>query len=99
MTSHVIEIAEIRVTDPEGFEDGVAKARPWFLAADGCLGLALHRVIETPDTYRLVVKWRSVEDHMVTFRGSESFQRWRAAVSPYFAAPPMVTHSQAVDLG
>lgn len=99
MTPHVVEIAEITVTDPKAFEAGVAYARPLFLAAEGCLGLALHRVIEAPDTYRLIVKWRSVEDHMVTFRGSESFQKWRAAVAPYFAAPPLVTHSQAVDLG
>lgn len=99
MTDHVVEIAEITVTDPAGFEAGVIKARPHFLAAAGCLGLALHRVIETPDTYRLVVKWRMVEDHMVTFRASEGFQAWRAAVSPFFASPPVVTHSRAVDLG
>lgn len=95
----VVEVAEITVTDPAAFEAGVAKARPHFLAAEGCLGLALHRVIETPDTYRLLVKWRSVEDHMVTFRASEGFQAWRAAVSPFFAKAPIVTHSSAVDLG
>lgn len=99
MTAHVVEVAEIKVTDPAGFEAGVARARPWFLAADGCLGMTLHRVIEAPDTYRLVVKWRSVEDHMVSFRASDGFRHWRAAVSPYFAAPPRVTHSRAVDLG
>lgn len=99
MTDHIIEIAEITVTDPAGFEAGVAKARPYFLSAQGCLGLALHRVIETPDTYRLVVKWRTVDDHMVSFRQSDGFQRWRAAVSPYFAKPPVVTHSRAVNLG
>lgn len=98
MTHHVIEIAEIKVTDPAGFEAGVALARPHFLTAEGCLGLDLHRVIETPDIYRLVVKWRTVEDHMVTFRASAGFQAWRAAVSPYFAAPPVVTHSRSVEL-
>jgi len=99
MTDHIVEIAEITVTDPAAFEAGVAKARPWFLAAEGCLGLALHRVIEAPDTYRLVVKWRTVEDHMVTFRQSDGFQQWRGAVSAYFAKPPVVTHSRAIDLG
>lgn len=99
MTAYVVEVAEITVTDPVGFELGVTKARPHFLAAEGCLGLALHRVIEAPDTYRLLVKWRTVEDHMVTFRASEGFQNWRAAVSRYFAAPPVVTHSRVVDLG
>jgi quinol monooxygenase YgiN len=45
-----------------------------------------------------VVKWRSVEDHMVTFRQSESFQAWRALAGPFFASPPKVTHSREVTL-
>lgn len=96
--SAVVEVAEIKVTDPAGFEAAVAAARPHFLAAEGCLDLALHRVIETPDTYRLLVKWRSAEDHMVTFRASEGFQKWRTLASPHFAAPPTVTHSAAVAI-
>ena len=93
-----IEVAEITVTDPAGFEAAVAKARPYFLAAEGCHGLALHRVVETPEVYRLVVTWGTVEDHMVTFRASEGFQAWRTLASPFFAAPPKVTHSRAVAL-
>ena len=96
--SHVVEVAEIKVTDPFGFEAAVSAARPYFLAAEGCLDLALHRVVEAPDTYRLLVKWRRVEDHMITFRGSDGFQKWRALAAPYFAAPPTVTHSAAVML-
>jgi quinol monooxygenase YgiN len=96
--SPVVEVAEIKVTDPAGSEAAVAAARPHFLAAEGCLGLALHRVVEAPETYRLLVKWRSIEDHMVTFRASEGFRKWRALASPYFAGPPVVTHSTAVPL-
>jgi quinol monooxygenase YgiN len=94
-----LEIAEITVTDPAGFEAAVAQAKPHFLGADGCRGLTLHRVVETPEVYRLVVKWRAVEDHMVTFRQSEGFQAWRALAAPYFASPPKVTHSSEVALG
>lgn len=93
-----LEIAEITVTEPAGFEAAVARAKPHFLAADGCLGLTLHRVVETPEVYRLVAKWRAVEDHMVTFRGSEGFQTWRALAAPFFASPPKVTHSSEVAL-
>lgn len=93
-----LEIAEITVTDPAGFEAAVAQAKPHFLAARGCHGLSLHRVVETPDIYRLVVEWETVEDHTVTFRGSEGFQQWRALASPFFAEPPRVTHSAKVAL-
>lgn len=96
--SPVVEVVEIKVNDPAGFEVAVVAARPFFLAADGCVDLALHRVVAMPDTYRLLVKWRSVEDHMVTFRASEGFQKWPAFASPYFATPPMVTHPTAIRL-
>lgn len=96
--SPVVEAAEIKVNDPAGFEAAVAAARPWFLAAEGCLDLALHRVVETPDTYRLLVKWRRIEDHVVAFRVSEGFQKWRALTSPYFVARPVVSHSAVICL-
>lgn len=99
MPTHVIEIAEITVTDPAAFENAVAAARPHFLAAEGCLGLELHRIIETPQVYRLMVTWRRLEDHTVTFRQSEGFQNWRGLASAFFASPPEVTHSAPVDLG
>lgn len=95
----VLEIAEITVTDPAGFEKAVAQARPHFMGAKGCHALELHRVIETPDVYRLVVTWETVDHHMVTFRNSDAFQNWRALASPFFAGPPSVTHSAKVDLG
>lgn len=91
-----VEIAEITVTDPAGFEAAVAEARPFFLRAKGCHGLALHRVVEAPDVYRLVVKWETVEDHTVAFRNSDDFQEWRRLASPFFAGLPAVTHSRNV---
>lgn len=91
-----LEIAEITVTDPARFEAAVAAARPCFLRAKGCHGLQLHRLVETPEVYRLVVTWETVEDHTVTFRNSGDFQEWRRLAAPFFAAPPKVTHSRAV---
>lgn len=34
MTAHVVEVAEITVTDPARLEAGVAKAQPHFLAVE-----------------------------------------------------------------
>jgi heme-degrading monooxygenase HmoA len=94
----ILETAEISVTDAQGFEAAVREAKPLFLASPGCEGLSLHRVIEDPQRYRLLVRWATLEDHTVAFRGSEAFTRWRALVSPFFAAPPVVTHSADVAL-
>lgn len=94
----ILEVAEITVkpgTEP-AFEEGVGRAAPLFLRAKGCHGLSLHRVIETPAVYRLVVKWETVDNHMVDFRNSNDFQEWRALVGAYFDGAPRVTHSECI---
>ena len=94
----ILETAEITVAPGReaAFEAAVAEATPLFLAAQGCRGLRLHRVIEMPGLYRLFVDWATLEDHTVHFRGSDAFARWRALASPHFAATPQVTHSEEV---
>lgn len=95
-----VEVAEITVGEGQAsdFERGVSQAKPLFLRAKGCHGVALHRVVEMPNVYRLLVKWETIENHMVDFRNSEDFQEWRRLVGPYFEKPPGVTHSTGVDI-
>jgi len=90
----VHEIAEIEVKPglEAEFEAGVAKAAPLFKRAKGCNGVELHRSIEKPSRYRLVVQWETVENHTVDFRGSSDFQEWRKLVGHCFASPPEVEH-------
>lgn len=94
----ILEVAEITVRPgaEQAFEQGVAKAAPLFLRAKGCHGLSLHRVVETPAAYRLVVKWETVDNHMVDFRDSDDFQAWRALVGAFFDSAPRVTHSRCI---
>lgn len=75
------------------FEAGVAKAVPLFMRARGCRGVELHRTIEEPSLYILLVRWDTLEDHMVHFRESADFQEWRRLVGACFAQPPVVTHT------
>ena len=94
----ILEIATIDIQpgQEEAFEAGVRQATPLFLRAKGCHGLTLQRVIEQPSRYLLIVRWGTLEDHTVGFRGSPDFQAWRGLVGPFFAAPPSVVHTQAV---
>lgn len=94
----VHEIADIHI-QPEktqAFIQAVEKAIPQFQQAQGCRSFCLQQGIESPDHFRLVVEWDSVEDHMVTFRNSEGFQIWRALVSEFFVSPPKVAHVETV---
>jgi len=92
------EIASILVKagSEQRFEEGVAAARPLFARARGCHGLELHRCIEEPLRYTLVVQWETVEDHMVHFRESADFQEWRRLVGDSFAQAPVVHHESQV---
>lgn len=94
----IYEIAEIDVTpgSEADFETAVAEASAHFRQAQGCRSLKLHRGIEYPARYRLVVGWDSVDDHMVTFRDSAGFQEWRRLASPFFASAPRVEHVSCV---
>ena len=61
--------------------------------------MELMRSIEHPSRYRLVVKWETVENHTVDFRGSADFQEWRKLVGHCFASPPVVEHTREVVRG
>ena len=94
----VTEIAQIDVKPgmEAEFEAGVQKAKPLFLRAKGCRGVALHKSIEKPQRYRLMVQWETLENHTVDFRESPAFAQWRAIVGPFFAQPPQVEHFELV---
>ena len=97
----IFEIADIEIAPGQeaAFEAGVAKAIPLFRRAKGCRGMELQRSIEKPSKYRLVVRWQTVEDHTVHFRGSDDFQEWRKLVGPYFASAPVVEHTHVAVSG
>jgi quinol monooxygenase YgiN len=94
----IIETAQIDIKpgSEKAFEAAVAEAIPLFRAAKGCHGAQLHRGIEHPTRYFLIVQWETLEDHTVAFRNSEAFTRWRGLAGPHFARPPEVQHAQAV---
>jgi quinol monooxygenase YgiN len=97
----ILEIAQVDVKPgmEQEFEAGVGQAVPIFRRAKGCNGLELQRGIENPSRYRLIVKWETVENHTVDFRGSPDFQEWRKLVGHCFAQAPQVEHTREVLKG
>lgn len=94
----ITEIAqiEIKAGEESDFEAAVGKARPVFARAKGFHRLELHRSIEKPQRYRLMIQWATLENHTVDFRGSSDFTEWRGLVGSYFASPPEVEHTETV---
>jgi heme-degrading monooxygenase HmoA len=97
----ILEIAQITVKAgmETEFEAGVTKAKPLFERAKGCLSMELLRSIETPNRYRLMVGWETLENHTVDFRNSDDFQSWRGLVSHCFDGAPEVEHAKVAVKG
>lgn len=90
-------VISIRPGSNREFEAALDEARAVVAEADGFVSLNLHRGIETPDQYVLLIEWKTLEDHTVGFRESERFTRWRALIGPYFESPPEVIHLTPVE--
>jgi heme-degrading monooxygenase HmoA len=90
----VLEVADIEVTP--GREDDFAAAyrgvREVLAGTPGCRSVRMTRGIESPSRFVLLVEWESVAAHEDNFRGTDRYGTWRAAIGPYFAAPPRVEH-------
>ena len=97
----IMEIAqfEIKPGMEAEFEEGVRAAKPLFRHAEGCSAMMLTRSHEYPLRYRLFVRWATLENHTVDFRGSPDFQEWRRLVGHCFASPPEVEHVREIDAG
>jgi heme-degrading monooxygenase HmoA len=92
--SMILEMAqfEIKPGSEEAFEAAVVQAQPLFLTSKGCKGVRLKRSVESPTRYRLLIEWNTLEDHTVSFRGSENFVQWRALIQDLFVGKPEVEH-------
>lgn len=86
----------IAESDAENFESAYAEAKELLAQTDGFLWARMHRGLERPDSFLLLVGWESLEAHNVNFRESERFPRWRALIGPFFAADPQVEHYREV---
>lgn len=85
-------VIHIRPGTSEAFEAALAEARGVIAASPGFASLRLHRGVEAPDHYLLLVEWESLDDHLVGFRESDAFTAWRSLIGPYFESPPDVVH-------
>ncbi|MBX6391357.1 MAG: antibiotic biosynthesis monooxygenase [Frankia sp.] len=95
----VTEIArfDVKPGTESDFLAAYRTVRKEIATSPGCRSVRMHRGVESASTFVLIVEWDTLAAHTETFRGSEAFTRWRAAISPYFAADPSVQHVRGVE--
>ena len=86
---------QVREQDAAAFETAYAQAKTVLARSPGFRFVELHRGVERPDMFLLLVGWDTLEDHVDGFRGSDLFTQWRALISPYFVELPVVEHFRA----
>ena len=85
-------IFTVKPGEEDKFEAAVKEAKKFPESVDGFISLKLHRGIESPSVYLLLIEWESVEAHMDGFRDSPKFAEWRGLIGPFFAADVDMEH-------
>jgi heme-degrading monooxygenase HmoA len=94
----IIETATMSIAPgrEDEFLAALEQAKGVLAQAAGWREVSVHRGIERPSTFLVVIGWDTLEDHTVGFRDGELFTQWRALIGPFFAEPPAVEHWEIV---
>ncbi len=94
----ILEVAVLNVRAGTGaeFEASFAEAAHIIAASPGYISHEIRRCVEVDNRYVLLVRWQSLEDHTILFRGSSAYQRWKALLHHYYDPFPTVEHYELV---
>ena len=85
-------LLEVKPGEEAAFEAAMKAARPLIAATPGFRSIVVRRCLETPNRYLLLVEWEKLEDHMVGFRQSVRYEKWRALLHHFYDPFPRVEH-------
>ena len=80
------------------FEAAFRQASKIISSMNGYIGHELQKCLEQGNKYLLLVKWETLKDHTVGFRGSAEYQEWRALLHHLYDPFPIVEHFENVVL-
>jgi quinol monooxygenase YgiN len=94
-----IAIIDVKQSDAEVFAETFRDIGRDLLAdAEGCISVAMYHSVEDPARFVGVNEWTSKKSHL-TFRGTNGYARYVAALGPFLASPPVVQHfTDIVDI-
>ena len=80
------------------FEAAFGQASKIISSMNGYIGHELQKCLEQENKYLLLVKWQTLKDHTVGFRGSLEYQEWRALLHHFYDPFPIVEHFEKIEL-
>lgn len=96
----ILEAAMLNVKEglENEFEASFKEASLIISTMQGYISHELHRCLEAKGKYLLLVRWNSLEDHTIGFRGSPEYQEWKRLLHHFYAPFPTVEHFTRVEL-
>lgn len=90
-----IAVFEVQEGQDNSFVEAYNGVKNVLNEAAGSHGATLHRGIENPNSFTLIVEWDSVDAHTALTK-EPGFKDFGDAISPYLAGRPEVRHVEAV---
>jgi 2-hydroxychromene-2-carboxylate isomerase/heme-degrading monooxygenase HmoA len=91
-----VAILDVKRERAAEFEASFAVARAILRASPGYVSHELRRRVEAPGRYVLLVRWRSLDDHVEGFRKSAGYQEWKRLLHHFYDPFPTVEHFEPI---
>ncbi len=85
-------LLNIKTGMAQDFEAAFERAQKIISSMNGYISHELLKCVEFPNQYLLLVKWETLEDHTIGFRGSDEYQEWRKLLHNFYEPFPEVLH-------
>jgi Uncharacterized enzyme involved in biosynthesis of extracellular polysaccharides len=96
----ILEVAMLQVKPglTNDFEHNFMKASSLISKMKGYMNHELQKCIEDRNKYILLVRWETLEDHTIGFRGSEEYKEWKRLLHHFYDPFPTVEHFEEIQL-
>jgi heme-degrading monooxygenase HmoA len=96
----ILEVATLQVKVGLGvqFEHNFKQASSIIASMKGYIDHELQKCVEDSNKYVLLVRWETLEDHTIGFRGSEQYQEWKNLLHHFYDPFPTVEHYENISI-
>jgi heme-degrading monooxygenase HmoA len=94
-----IALLNIRQGMKEDFIASFQKAQDIISQMKGYISHSLQQCLEEDHKFLLIVKWETLEDHVIGFRQSKEYESWKALLHHFYNPFPVVEHFTSIMAG
>jgi heme-degrading monooxygenase HmoA len=96
----ILEVASLQVKEglSSQFELNFNQASSIIASMNGYIDHELQKCVEDTNKYLLLVRWETLEDHTIGFRGSAQYQDWKNLLHHFYDPFPTVEHYENISI-